>query len=173
MPSAAPAQSPAPDNPDRGKRTGITSQQWEEITEHVLNGSPISTAAIIADVAPSTVSSLLSRHSRGEVQNGRLVAKLRELKRAQATAEAVANKAVRAGKTGWQGMAWHLERTMPDKYSKRERLDITAVVQQLRDMSDVDLQPLVRQAAIAAGVTELVPGAEFGPAEEGGGDAKH
>ena len=66
---------------------------------------------------------------------------------------------IRKAAQGWQGAAWILERTRPDRYAKRERIDLTVARREIAALSDRDLTVLAKQAASAQGTTlEMIAG---------------
>lgn len=136
------------------KRTRISSEQWEILIELVRKGNFIHVSAMQAGVNVGTVYNLRSNYARGKIRNGRIKAQLIKLKKAQADAETVMVAKVREGKAGWQGGAWWLERTKPDRYAQRQRIDISGTVAMLQQTSDRDMARLARQAAQTLGMDE-------------------
>ena len=79
------------------------------------------------------------------------------VERAMAESETNLLARVHEAKMGWQGAAWILERTKPDRYARRDRIDLTVARRELAALSDRDLHALARQAAISQGTTlELI-----------------
>lgn len=131
----------------RGGRPSPTTAQWEQIIELVAAGNYLSTAAMRAGAAPSTISSLISRYDAGTLRWTGGQSLVRRLKAAAALAETAAVERVRAGAGGWQSAAWWLERRFPDRYGQRTRIDVRATVAQVAALSDQQLAALAADAA--------------------------
>lgn len=137
-------------------RTNISGEQWDAIVEAATAGAPLATCATAAGVKPSTLRSIMSRYRHGQLRHAGLIAAAQRLARAEATTEIEALKTIRTGSRGWEGPAWYLERRYPDRYGRRQRLDITGTVKQLRELGDSELAKLRRQAELTLGGQDVM-----------------
>ena len=79
------------------------------------------------------------------------------IKKAGAGSERDLLAIIRAAKAGWVGAEWILERTKPDRYARRDRIDLTVARKEIAALSDLDLRVLARLAALSQGTTlELI-----------------
>jgi len=118
-------------NRRRGHDSKLTPEIAMKIFECVREGNYIETAAAYVGVAPSTLRLWLQRGRRaGEmdpsVRNEEDEMYLRftqGVENAQAQAEVDDIKFIR-GSPEWTARAWRLERRFPEKYGRRERVDM-------------------------------------------------
>lgn len=120
-----------------GRPTKLTPELQSEIVQAIKAGNYMETAAAYAGLAKST---FLDWMRRGRRERERLQANARAkpmkteapylafsdaITKALATAEVDAvTRITDQGKQNWQALAWRLERMMPEKYGRREHVDL-------------------------------------------------
>ena len=96
-----------------GRHTKLTPENQEKILSYIRVGSPIRTACLAVGVSHVQYYDWLKRGRTGEEPYATFVA---EVSQARALAE-VRNIAIAtAGKPGWQGAAWNLDRQYPERW---------------------------------------------------------
>jgi transposase len=108
-----------------GRPHKITDEIIEAVVSAIRAGAYIETAAAFAGISKDTFYRWLKAGARGEGK--KLVQFSDAVKRATAESElrdlAVVN---RAASTSWQAAAWKLERKYPDRWGRRDRVEIGA-----------------------------------------------
>jgi hypothetical protein len=100
----------------------------KKILDLVKAGNYIFIAAAGARIANKTLYNWMRRGARGEEP---FESFLEDINEAQAIAESVAVMNIRkAGETSWQAWAWWLERTRPERYSRRDTFDLKVTLRE-------------------------------------------
>ena len=164
---------PAPPTPTPknkgGRPLGISEDQAKRMITLLRAGNRLAVACSIVGISASTVSHMLLRYERGELQDPRGSVVCANLKRAQDYAEQVSIRKVRKGDKGWQAHAWYLERTRPQQYAQVQRIDLKAAIKDLRGLSDDELAALAGKAAAATGLVDMSTDPDGGFSAGGGG----
>lgn len=125
-----------------GRPTKLTPELQEKFCEIISKGHYISTACEALDIGTTTYKDWMTRAENGDdsyrsfssaVKNAQAKRELRLLSRIE-SASAIPQY--------WQSAAWMLERSMPDKYSKRDRISVTA---QIGPMLEQIANPPIRE----------------------------
>lgn len=121
-----------------GRPSKATDEVFKKITDAVKAGVWIEQAAHLASIHPSTLYDWVSKGERaremeeitGKAMSDadlRLAEFSESLKRARAEAEArnvsLIQKAAQDGT--WQAAAWYLERSAPQRWGRRDRMEVT------------------------------------------------
>lgn len=122
----------------KGRPTKATDETFEKIIEAVKAGVWIEQASHLASIHPSTLYEWVSQGERAREleeltgkemteQERRLADFSDTLKKARAEAEArnvaLIQKAAQNGT--WQAAAWYLERSAPQRWGRRDRMELT------------------------------------------------
>ena len=128
----------APKPKKTGRPTKATDETFEKIVEAVKAGVWIEQAAHLASIHPSTLYDWVSQGERAREleeltgkemteQELRLAEFSDTLKKARAEAEArnvaLIQKAAQNGT--WQAAAWYLERSAPQRWGRKDRMELT------------------------------------------------
>lgn len=142
---------PVPASPKRVETRGATRVNDDETRERFLEayaaGLSIDDAADYARVARSTPRNWLKKAEDGVQPYLDFRSDFRE---AAAERKLGRVRKVESGEPGWQGSAWLLERTDPDRFGKRAQLDVTTH-NPAADISDADLDRVIERAAAERG----------------------
>ncbi len=115
--------------PRRGRPPGtgkLDEAMIERICTAIAAGNYLKTAAALAGVSPGTASAWITMGKRDDSPEiYRLFASEVQKARAIAEARAVQHIMRAAGEGQWTGSAWYLERTNPDEWGKKERVEVT------------------------------------------------
>lgn len=131
--------------------TKLDAERTERIVELIRAGNYSETAAKASGISPATFYSWLAEGRAAREKGGKLNARERsciefleavEKSRGEAEARAVAIVTRAAMDGTWQAAAWYLERTQPDRYGRRQRIDVEAKVETSKtpaEMSEAEL----------------------------------
>lgn len=124
-----------------GRPTKLTPELQEEICKAIRAGNYIETAAAFAGISKNTLYDWMKRGAREKerlAKNPRAKVKKSEapfVDFSDAVEKALAAAEVRdvmligkAAETQWQAAAWRLERKFPDRWGRKERLEVAAEV---------------------------------------------
>jgi hypothetical protein len=109
-----------------GRPTKLTPALQKNITDALMAGNYIETAAAYAGVSKVTLYKWLKKGRREK--SGQYVDFVAAVDQAMAQSEVSAiARITKAGDESWQALAWRLERRFPAKWGKREKLtqDVT------------------------------------------------
>ena len=125
-----------------GRPTRLTKELAEQIVEVVLAGNYIETSAKMFGVSKQTLYNWFAKGAKAK--SGMHAYFLDAVKKAQAKAEIKDLTIIgKHGIKNWQAAAWRLERKFPDRYGRRQRIDITEEEAAAHgDIDDVDLGSL-------------------------------
>jgi transposase len=101
----------------------FSPERCQAIIDHIKNGAPNRTAAAAVGVHETTFYLWLKNGKAGKPGYQQFYV---EVEQAQAEAELLRiNRIADAGANGnWQADAWYLERRYPDRWAKKDRVDI-------------------------------------------------
>jgi len=133
-----------------GRPSKFSIEKQDIICKAIANGSTYAEAAESAGV---TYNTFLNWKQRGEKANsGRLFEFFQSLKKAEDQSEAeLLSRIVDAGRDPkhWQANAWILERRMPDRWGRKDRMEMTGKdggpVAVVRDMTDEEIENRARE----------------------------
>lgn len=124
-----------------GRPTKLTPELQEEICKAIRAGNYIETAAAFAGISKNTLYEWMKRGAREKerlAKNPRAKVKKSEapfVEFSDAVEKALAAAEVRdvmligkAAETQWQAAAWRLERKFPERWGRKERLEVAAEV---------------------------------------------
>lgn len=114
-------------NTPKGRPLKLTEDLQRKIVEAIRAGNYIETAAAYAGVNKSTIYDWLKRGARGD--GAEFVSFSNAVEKALAEAEMrdvliIGN----AAKENWQAAAWRLERKFPERWGRKDRMNIQADV---------------------------------------------
>lgn len=139
-----------------GKPSKLTEERTAKVVELIKAGNYTETAVITAGLGKSTHYAWMKKGKEAKRRN-KFVEYREAIKEAEAWAEsrhvAIISK---HAETTWQASAWWLERKMPEKWAKREVLNVNADVKQevKVDMSPVEEKAMAELLDTAAGIPE-------------------
>lgn len=124
-----------PPGPGRKKRpfmgtTKIDTDAAEVLLEALRRGNYIGTACALAEISTSTLDRWLKRAEKSlqdyayRDTEKPYIEFYKRYHKSRAESESEALEVIQSGATGWQSRAWFLERTMPDKYGRRDKADV-------------------------------------------------
>lgn len=109
-----------------GRPTKLTQEVHQKIVDALSGGTYFETACAFAGVSSSTGRDWMRRGARAKT--GIYRAFHDDVDAARARAEVALLMSInRSGATFWQARAWILERTHPERYSLRQRVDVNEV----------------------------------------------
>jgi len=124
---------------ERGRPTKLTYELIEQIADLVRNGNYIETASAVAGINKNSLYRWLKRGAREEerlAKNPKLKGKIEEkiyvdfsnaVKKAMAESEADDLENIKkASREDWKASAWRLERRFPNRWGRKEKVDIDA-----------------------------------------------
>lgn len=124
---------------ERGRPTKLTYDLIDQIAELVRNGNYIETASAVAGINKNSLYRWLKRGAREEerlAKNPKLKGKIEEkiyvdfsnaVKKAMAESEADDLENIKkASREDWKASAWRLERRFPNRWGRKEKVDIDA-----------------------------------------------
>ena len=105
-----------------GRPSILTQAMIDDLRSVIKEGNYVSVACGICGIDERIIYKWLDR---GEKEPGTLFSTLSQsVKKAQAEAERLhLTRITTAGERNWQASAWFLERTKPDRYSRRDRIE--------------------------------------------------
>lgn len=113
----------------RGRRGKLTLEIQNNVCKYIRNGNYLQTAARLAGIHISTFHIWMNRGR--EEEEGIYVDFLEAVEKAESFAENQYLERIREAANGnsdikpiWNAAAWYLERKYPDKWGRRERLDL-------------------------------------------------
>lgn len=107
-----------------GRPSFLTPDRVDTIVKMLTAGNYLDAAAAMAGVDRSTVYQWLKKGANQ--QSGVYHDFHARVEQAQAEAECrLVSQIAAAAKNQWQAAAWHLERKFPDRWGRKERLDVT------------------------------------------------
>ena len=108
-----------------GRPDKLTPEITEAIISAIRAGAYIETAAAFAGICKDTFYRWLKEGARGECKKKAQFSDAVKMALAESELRdlAVVN---RAASTSWQAAAWKLERKFPDRWGRRDRLDVAA-----------------------------------------------
>jgi hypothetical protein len=126
-----------------GRPTDLTDELMVNIVNMVRAGNYIETAAAMYHVSKQSIYQWMKR---GNEEPGTIFAKFTDALKA-AWAESEARDVVGIGDSDqWQAKAWRLERKFPDRWGRKERLDIkhsgSVATSQAVDLSKLSVEEL-------------------------------
>ncbi|MDI6617883.1 MAG: IS630 transposase-related protein [Clostridiales bacterium] len=106
------------------RRPKLNSDIVEKVYKYVAAGNYIETVCQYLNISKQTYYNWLKKGEKAH--SGLYFDFVDAIKRAEAEAE-MRNVTLiqKAGSTTWQAAAWYLERKHPDKWGKREQMDLT------------------------------------------------
>lgn len=118
--------------------TVCTDELTEKICDHIRNGNYVITACQAEGIARSSFYLWLKKAKQNEERDVAYgdcpyIRFAKAIERAQATGEIFLMNNVLAGKQGWQGSAWILERTKQDKFGQRQQVSVRSEVRHVLD----------------------------------------
>lgn len=131
--------------------TKLDETRVKNIVELIRAGNYSETAAQAAGISPATFYNWMNEGREARNKKNKLNAReksclefLEAVEKARGEAEARAVAIVtRAAMDGtWQAAAWYLERTQPDRYGRRQRVEVDAKVETTKtpaEMTDAEL----------------------------------
>jgi len=124
---------------EKGRPTKLNYELIDQIAELVRNGNYIETASAVAGINKNSLYRWLKRGAREEerlAKNPKLKGKIEEkiyvdfsnaVKKAMAESEADDLENIKkASREDWKASAWRLERRFPNRWGRKEKVDIDA-----------------------------------------------
>jgi hypothetical protein len=119
-----------------GRPSKLTPAVQKRIAKLVSEGNYPETAARLAGISPSTFYAWILRGRKDK--RGPYSEFLESIKKASAVAEAKAVAEIRrAGRKNWTASATFLERRFPTRWGRRERLELVAMKERLKELEKV------------------------------------
>lgn len=107
-----------------GRPTKISPEICEDIVKYIKAGNYPEVAASLAGVSRKTFYNWLKKGHKSK-SNGVYKQFLHSIKKAESYAEAAAVERIRkAGEDNWQALAWWMERKHPDKWGRKQRVEM-------------------------------------------------
>ncbi len=105
-----------------GRRLKLNDEMIDKIAGIIASGNYVKTACDIVGIAETTYYDWMQKGKAGK----KPYVKLSEaIKKAEAVAEAKRVQTIlEASEEQWQAAAWYLERRYPDRWGKKERIDM-------------------------------------------------
>lgn len=105
-----------------GRRLKLNDEMIDKIAGIIASGNYVKTACDIVGISETTYYDWMQKGKAGK----KPYAKLSEaIKKAEAVAEAKRVQTIlEASEEQWQAAAWYLERRYPDRWGKKERIDM-------------------------------------------------
>lgn len=154
-----------------GRPVELTDEVEQQIVDAVRAGNYMEVAAAFAGISKDTLFRWLRSGARGESERFKRFSDAVKMAMASAEVRDVALVG-RAAQTQWQAAAWRLERKAPDRWGRRDRVEVAGVRDaplvvtkaELEKLSDGQLEAL---EAVAATLVATNVGDDGGEGAEG------
>lgn len=127
-----------------GRPSKINDEICEEIVKYIKAGNYPEVAASLAGIDRVTFYRWIKKGARAE--SGIHKEFCNSVKKAEDYAEAAAVERIRkAGKDNWQALAWWMERKHPDKWGRKQRVEMEhsgEVKQEHKGKVDIEITPI-------------------------------
>lgn len=128
-----------------GRPTKLTPELLDEAEALMRDFMCLTPVAHMLGIMPRTIHYW---YKRGERENGLFGEFFHRMKKAQSETERALLHEIRRGVDNWQSRAWLLERALPDRWGKRERLDVIVrrEAERLASEYGLDAEELIAEA---------------------------
>ena len=108
-----------------GRPSKCTPELCERICKHIRKGNYPTTAAALEGIPKATMSRWMKKGRESKTQSGKYWNFWNSIKKAKYEGEAHAVEGIKAaGEKNWTAYAWLLERMYPDRWGKRQRVEM-------------------------------------------------